>query len=155
MSNAQRYALGSLVTTGLIYFFFQERMLDGWQVVDRPVNALFWTYGTVVVLAIIAESVLAGFVFARSKGGVDMDERDHAIDARAEANAGLFVVAALNIIIFYALAAGAFPDHTIIGFWEAFALDSPASILFALFSVLFAGHWVKLVSALYLYSRSG
>lgn len=153
MSKAQAYAIGSLVSSGLIYLFFQMRMLDGWQVVEMPAGQLFWTYVVVVVLAIVAEIILAGYVFAQGKDGVDLDERDHAIDARAEANAGLFLAAAVNVIIVHAVAMAAFPGGSFQGLSDALALDSPARILFILMSVLFIGHWVKMITKLYLYAK--
>lgn len=154
MSKTQKYAWLSLAASGLIYLFFQMRMLDGWRVAEHSAGALVGTYLTVVIMAIIAEALIAGLVFASDRrAGVDRDERDHAIDARAEANAGLFLAAALNIIVIHALAVQAFTGHGFAAAGEALILETPAQIFFILFSVLFASHWVKLVSALYLYSK--
>ena len=153
MSKVQQYSWGSLITTGLVYLYFQMRMLDGWRVVEQSANLLFWTYITVIVLAIVAEGILSGFVFARNKGEVDMDERDKSIDARAEANAGIFLAIGLNIIILHAIASQAFPGKTFIGLSENLYLETPAQILFVLMSVLFISHWVKLITSLYLYSK--
>ena len=151
MSKTEQYSWASLVTTGAIYLFFKMRMLDGWLVAEQSPGRLFWTYVAVVVLAIIAETIISGAIFARRKGAVETDERDRAIDARAEANSSLFMAAAINVIVIHAVAMAAFPDNQFQSLSDSLALASPAQIFFVLFTVLFAAHWVKLISALVMY----
>ena len=159
MTKSERYAWGSLIATAAIFYFFQMRMLDGWTVVEQPATAIFGTFVIVVVLSIIAEGVLAGYVFSDRLSGPDADERDKAIEARANANSGIFYTAALSIIALQTIAAEAFVDHprfddlTVIAINNFLALDSAAKVFFTLFSLIFVAHFVKLISSLWMYRR--
>jgi len=148
MSQAEKYSWASLVTTGLIFWFFQMRMLDGWQVAEQTPGRLLVVYSTVVIVFIIAESVIAGFVAARGgKHDIEKDERDIAIEAKANRNASYFTMAALNIVVIQMLAGQVYTESRL----SFFDLTSTASIFFVLFAVLISAHLVNLISTLIAY----
>ncbi len=150
MSQAEKYSWASLVTTGLIFWFFQMRMLDGWQVVDRSGPALLGTYLTVVVMFIIAEAII-GVTIALTSGkhDIEKDERDKAIEARANQFAFYFLIVAINVIIVHLLA-GNISDE-----WQLQIIDltSPASVFFALFTILVIAHLIEQIATLVSYAK--
>lgn len=150
MVRAERYALFSLIGLGAVWWFFQMRLLDGWTVVDQPPGRLFFTYILVIGLATLAEGLAAGVTRLFGRGdAVDKDERDRAIEARANQNERVFIIAAVNVVVWQLLAEGAFAGHVL----PRYDLTEPSVLFFVLFSVLFFGEAVKRISTLWLYRR--
>ncbi|MEL6360492.1 MAG: hypothetical protein AAFR21_05360 [Pseudomonadota bacterium] len=150
MAQAEKYAWVSLITTGIIYWYFQMRMLDGWEVVDQSPSRLLWVFGTVVAMFIIAEGVVAGFLASKgSDGEIEKDERDLDIDRRAEQNASWFTIAALNVLIFQLIAQDAFEGHS----FTRFDASSTSTLFFLLFSIVIISSIVHRISTLILYRR--
>lgn len=146
MTRTEKYSWLSLAATVAIYWYFQMRMLDGWSIAEQNPMRLFWIYVTVVVMSIIAEGAIAGGLAVR-KAGVDSDERDAAIDAKASRNEHWFIVVAINVAVIHLLAGAAYPGDMAV----TLPLTSTASVFFVLFSILYAGHAVKLVSTIVYY----
>jgi len=154
MTQAEKYSWASLITTGAIYWFFQMRMLDGWQVVEQSPGRLAGVYIAVVILSIIAEAVIAGATAAHNKdGGIEKDERDFSIEAKANQNVAIFFAAAINILIIQVLADAAYPANVLPKFMPQLVMDTPAEIFFILFTLLYAAHFVKLISTIILYRK--
>lgn len=146
-TEAQSWA--SLAALIGIYWWFQMRMLDGVVVVDQPAGELLGVY-----FVLIALSTLAGILVASlgARGGkVIKDERDLAIEARANQNERYFIIAAVNILIWQALWEGALAGHKL----PRIDLTSLPVLFFWLVTVLFAGEMVKRVSTIWLYRRQG
>ena len=149
MAPAEKHAWGSLIAMGLIYYYFQMRMLDGWGIVSTTPKDLLGLYIVVVVLSIISESVIAAILANKKLGDIEKDERDIQIEARANGNEHLFLIAAINIFLFHVIADAAFENHIL----PRYDLTDLSSLVFVLFSVLFAGEAVKRISIIYLYNN--
>jgi hypothetical protein len=147
MSEHEKYAWLSLIGSGLVWLFFEMRMLDGWQLADVSARHMLWTYVTVVVLMIVLHAVSAGIVAAQGRGDVQKDERDHAIEARADRIEGYVVLAAINVLIIQALAQTAYTGRSL----ARIELTSVPALVFALISVLFLGHIGKQVATIWSY----
>ena len=148
MTQAEKYSWASLIATGAIYWFFQMRMLDGLEVLEQSADALFELYVTIVIVFIIAEATIAGVIAVRQGNhNIEKDERDLAIEARAERNAMLFLVVVINILIVQLLADKAYPGHV----FPRFDFTDPATMFFILFSVLIGATLVQRISTLVLY----
>lgn len=147
MSRHEQFAWGSLLASVFIWLFLTMRMTEGWMIVDASPRHMIWTYGTVVVLMIIAHAVLAGVLAVRAGGGADRDERDLAIAARAERLEGLVVLVAVNVLIIQALAQAAFADHVL----PAVELGTLPVLFYALLTVLFLGHVTSQAATIWLY----
>lgn len=148
MTRAEQYAWASLAAMASVYWFFQMRLLDGAEVADQAPARLLWTYFTVIALATIAEIIIAGALGAVHGKSVAKDERDHAIEARANQNERLFIIAAVNVVVWQALWENLIPDHVM----PHIDLTQPAALFFWLFTILFAGEAVKRVTTLWLYA---
>jgi len=154
MTQAEKYSWASLITTGAIYWFFQMRMLDGWQVVEQSPGRLVGVYIAIVIMTIIAEAVIAGAMAVLNKnGGIEKDERDFAIEAKANQNAAIFLAAAINILIIQVLADAAYPANALPKFMSQLVMNTPSEIFFILFTLLYAAHFVKLISTIILYRK--
>ncbi len=148
MSRAEQYSWASLAGLCAVFWWFQMCMLDGWAIVDQPPSALFEIYIGVIAASIAMEIVIASMLGARrGKEAVEKDERDHAIDARASLNERLFVIAAVNVLIWQALWEGVMEGHLL----PKVDLSHLPTLVFALFSILFGGEAVKRVSTIVLY----
>ncbi len=150
MTRTAKYSWASLLTTGMIFLFFVMRMLDGGQVVEPSPTALLGIYVKLIVMFIIAETVIAiGLAVTGAKHNIEKDERDLAIEARANQYGSYFVIAAVNVIIIYLLAGSAFDSRAV----QLVDMTSTSSAFFVLFSVLIFGHLIGLGSALISYAR--
>ena len=144
MERRELHAVASLVGLGAVFWWFQMRLLDGFSIVDQPPMKLFAVYLTVIVLSSLV-TIAAGALTLGARSFED--ERDRAIALRAGRNERFFIIAAINVVIWQALAQ------------EAFATDwapridffSPAGLLFTLFAILFGGELVRLASIIALY----
>ena len=157
MSHAERYAWLSLVAWTAILFFLLTRFTDGIEVlgqsfgltiVEQSASRLLWTYVSLAVVAIIAESVIASVLAVRSgKEAVERDERDVAIEARANLTSYWFMAAALNVIVIHVLANAAYGGHTL----PQLNLTSLTGVAFALLFVLTSAEIVKRIAVIWNY----
>jgi len=136
MSQHEKFAWGSLFASLLAWLFLTMRMTEDWAVVAASPRHMIWTYGTVVILMIVAHAVLAGLLHARAGSGTQKDERDLAIAARAERIEGVVVLVAVNVLIIQALAEAAFAGHAL----PRADLGTLPVLFYALLTVLFLGH---------------
>lgn len=157
MSQAECYACMSLVTWVLILFFLLTRFTDGVEVfgqtlgltvVEQSAGRLLWTYVTLTVVAIIAEGAIAAVLAVLSRGnGIEKDERDAAIDARANLASYWFTATALNVIVLQVLANAAYGRAGL----PVLNLTSLTGIAFALLFVLVMAEIVKRIVTIWSY----
>lgn len=149
MSQAEKYSWLSLITTGFIFWFFQMRMLDGWQIVNASSGQMLRTYISVVILFIIFESIIAGFTAARGDDKqIEKDERDLKIETRAEQYSLWFLTACINIAIIHLLANSFYEGHIL----PKIDLTHGPTLFFLLFSILILAALVARISTLVLYA---
>ncbi|RZO68236.1 MAG: hypothetical protein EVA70_02320 [Parvularculaceae bacterium] len=152
MTKTEQYSIASLVTTVLIFLYLTMRLTEDWRFVEATPGFLLTTYVICIVLVIIAESIWSGVIFSGGSAKTDKDERDLAIEARAEASAGIFLAVVINVIIVNTLLRRLYQsDYPVLN--EFLELGSPTEIFYVLFSLLLAGHAVKLVSTLIMYRK--
>ncbi|MEL7488295.1 MAG: hypothetical protein AAGJ87_13895 [Pseudomonadota bacterium] len=135
MGQAEKYAWASLITTGLIFWWFLHRMLDGWSVVDQSPEALLRVFIGTVIMFIIAEGVIAAFVVGGGKAGgddIERDERDLLIDMKAEQNASWFMGIAIVAMIVQMLSSAAVDGYE----FTRFDLTSLPALFFVLYSIV-------------------
>ena len=147
MSEHEKFAWASLVASAAVWAFFGMRLTDGGRVVEVGVPHLVWTYAATVVLMVVAQSVIAAVLARRPQGIAFKDERDHAIAERAGRLEGSVVLVLINVLVIHALADAAFARHAL----PRFDLASLPTLVFALITTLFAGHFVKKVATIWLY----
>jgi hypothetical protein len=148
MARAEQYSWASLVALVAIFGWFQMRMLDGWTIIDQPASRLFWVYIVVITAATVAGGLIAGAFRLLARGqAVERDERDHAIEARANQNERLFIIVAVNVLIWQALWEGLLGAHS----FPRIDITRLPAVVFLLFALLFGGEMVKRVSTIWLY----
>lgn len=160
MSHAERYAWLSLFAWVAILFFLLVRFTAGVEVlgqsfgftiVEQSANKLLWTYITLAVIAIVAESVIASVLAVRQGNAkVERDERDIAIEARANLTSYGFMAVALNVIVLHVLLNAAYGGHSL----PQLNLTSLTGIAFALLFVLAAAEVVKRLAIIWNYRTS-
>ncbi|HBK93030.1 MAG TPA: hypothetical protein DDZ68_15305 [Parvularcula sp.] len=147
ITQAEAKAWASLAALCAIFFWFQMRMMDGWAIVDQSARDLLSVYVVVLAMTTIA-GIVIGSIGARKGGGrIEADERDLAIEARANQNERFFIIAAINVLIWQALMEGAFAGHAL----PRIDLGRLSTLFFLLFAVLFGGEIVKRLSTIWLY----
>ncbi len=146
ISRTEVKAWASLAALIAVFAWFQMRMMDGWTIVDQPAGELLWVYFVVIALSTVAELVIAGLGSARASK-VDRDERDFAIEARANQNERLFIIIGVNVLIWQALWEGAYEGHAL----PKIDLASLPVLFFFLFAILFGGLIVNRLSTIWLY----
>lgn len=145
MSRAEQYSWASLAALLFVFWWFQMRMLDGLTIVDQPAGALFEIYLVVIAASVFLEMVIAAAI---SPGkSIEKDERDRAIEARANLNERLFMIGAVNAVVWQALWGGHLERLDI----PRINLTGLPTLFFVLFAILFAGEAVKRVSTIVLY----
>ncbi len=148
VSRAEQYSWASLTSLGIIFWWFQMRMLDGWTIVDQSAERLLSIYFVVIAATIALEVVIAVVLDALGGGKAPAkDERDLAIDARAGLNERLFFIGAINVLVWQALWEGALDGHGL----PRIDLTRLPTLFFALFTILFIGEAVKRLSTIWLY----
>ncbi len=145
MSRAEQYSWASLAALAAVFWWFQMRMLDGWTVVEQSAAALFAVY-VVVIIASIALEVAIAVILSPGKE-IEKDERDHAIEARANQNERLFLIISVNVLVFHLLADAAFAGHVL----PSIDMTNHATLFFLLFSLLFIAEAIKRLSTIALY----
>lgn len=148
MARAEQYSWASLVALVVIFGWFQMRMLDGWAIVDRPATTLFGIYLGVIVAATLAEIAIAVALKLLSRGqAIERDERDLAIEARANQNERIFIIAAVNVLVWQILWEGMWAAHA----RSPIDFTRLPALFFVLFALLFGGELVKRVSTIWMY----
>lgn len=156
MSHAERYAWMSLIAWSGILFFLIARFTAGIEVlgqslgltlVEQSAARLLGTYATLAVAAIVAESAIAAVLAARPGRGVERDERDVAIEARANLAAYWFTGAALNVIVIHALAGGVYGSPLV----PWLGPPSLTGVVFVLLLVITLAQVVQRVATLWAY----
>lgn len=149
MSRAEQYSWLSLLMLAAVFWWFQERMLDGWRIVDQPPSSLLFVYGGVLVATTLFEIIIASLLAAsrRPGGAVEKDERDVAIEAQANQVERIVLIVGVNILVWQLLWDGAMPDNRLAHFDFA---DAP-TLFFFLFAVLFAGEAAKRMATIIRY----
>lgn len=147
MSSHEKHAWASLLAAILVWFYLTMRMTAGWAIADVTVRHMVWTYIAVIILLIVAHALIAAALAARDGGEAFKDERDRAIEARAERVEGYVVLAAINIVVIHALAHAAYAGHVL----PRIELTSLPTLVFVLLSTLFAGHAAKQLAVIWLY----
>ena len=94
MTRTEWQAWASVAGLAAVYWWFQMRMLDGFQVVDQSAARLLGVFMVVIALSTLAEILIA--MLGAGGGKVAKDERDFAIEARANQNERLFIIAAVS-----------------------------------------------------------
>ncbi|MFZ5618882.1 MAG: hypothetical protein ACOZAA_16325 [Pseudomonadota bacterium] len=147
MSRAEQYSWASLIVLSAVFWWFQMQMLDGWAIADQPAPNLLKIYFSVFLASTIAEVAIAIILRIAGGGRIDRDERDHAIEARANQNERIFFLVVINVIIWQSIWDGVFADLPL----PRIDLASLPSLVFVMFTILFAGEMVKRVSTIWLY----
>lgn len=145
MSRAEQYSWASLAALLVVFWWFQMRMLDGLTIVDQTAGALFEIYLMVIAASVFLEIVIAAVISPGAS--IEKDERDLAIEARANLNERLFMIGAVNAVVWQALWEGHLERLDI----PRINLTSLPTLFFVLFAILFAGEAVKRVSTIVLY----
>ncbi len=145
MTRAERYAWSSLVGLGVAYWWFQMRLLgDGWTIADQSAGDLLYAYFVTIGLSSVAEIIInAGIV----RGKRLVDERDYAIDSRANQVERGFIIVAINVLVWQALWEGAMQGHI----FPRIDLGHLPTLVFWLITVLFAGEGLKRLATILLY----
>jgi hypothetical protein len=149
MADQEKQAWGSLVAAVLVWAFLVMRMTDGGRLVAVDARHMLYTYVAVVVLMAVTHAVLAAVLAAPRRRGTSRDERDDAIEARAERIEGWVVAVAINALVIHVLAEAAFPRHAL----PRVDLAAASTLVFLLLSALFAGHLAKQVAMIWMYRR--
>ena len=139
MSEHEKFAWASLVASAFIWAFFTMRLTEGGWVADVSARHMLWTYVATVILMIVSHSIIAAVLAARRSGGALKDERDSAIEARADRIEGYVLTVVINVLVVHALADAAFAGHAL----SRIDLGNLPVLVFALLSALFGGHIVK------------
>jgi hypothetical protein len=147
MTEQEKFAWASLAASVLVWAFFAMRMTDAGSVIEVAPRHMIFTYVTLVVLFAASHAIIATVLVAGRRGGIASDERDRAIEARAERIEGYVVVSLVNLVVIQALAEAAFPGHVL----PHFDLGSVPTLVFVLISTLFAGHVAKQLATLWQY----
>lgn len=150
ITRMEARAGASLLVLAAVFWWFQMRMLDGMTVVDQSAGKLLGVYVVVIAAMTVAEIIIATLT-SGAGGRIERDERDSAIEARANQNERLFIIAAVNVLIWQALMEGAFAGHVL----PTIDLTSLPVLFFWLFAVLFGGEIVKRLSTIWLYRIGG
>lgn len=149
MSEHERMAWGSLLASLLIWTFFALRMTEGGAVVEAAAGHVLVSYLAVVVLMIVAHSVIPAVLTVAAGGASLKDERDEAIEARADRVEGYVVFVAINVLVIHALVDAAWPENSL----PRIDLGSVPTLAFALITALFAGHVAKQIATIWMYRR--
>lgn len=147
MSGHEKFAWASLVASALVWAFFAMRMTESGQVLDAGASQMLWTYVATAALMAVAHSTIAAVLAAQPHGIALKDERDRAIEARADRIEGYVVGVAINVLVIHALADATLAGHAL----PRLDLSSLPTLVFALITTLFAGHIVNQAVTIWLY----
>lgn len=157
-SDPEKYAALAALATTAIWAFVAMRLTDGFAVVDVPARHLLWTYVAAVALtagthgaiaAALARARATAVALGRVPAGVEQDERDREIEARAERIEGWLVLAGVNVLVIHTIATAAYAHGRAL----PIDLSRTTTLVFALLTVLYLGHLAKQLVTLWLYRR--
>jgi len=157
MSPAEAYSWVSLLATTGIFWYFYQHMTDGFSVVEHSSRSLIELFVGIIIFTIIAHATIAG-IFAAKRGEKldeldfeprEKDERDIAIERKAERYSHWFIYAAINVIIFQLLFENSFaPEYD-----PPFSVLGPSNMFFALMGSLFVSDIIKRVTMVLEYRK--
>lgn len=147
MSEHEKYAWASLVASVLVWAFFTMRLTEAGWVADVSARHMLWTYVATVILMVASHAIIAALLAARRAGEALKDERDAAIEARADRIEGYVLTVVINVLVVHALADAAFAGHAL----PRIDLGTLPVLVFALLSALFGGHIVKQAAIIWQY----
>lgn len=147
MSEHEKSAWLSLAVAALVWAFFAMRMTEGGWVADVGPGHMLWTYVATVSLMAVSHSIIAALTAVRRAGVPLKDERDAAIEARADRIEGYVMLVVINVLVIHALAGAALAGHAL----PRIDLGSLPTLVFVLLSALFAGHLVKQAAIIWQY----
>ena len=147
MTPLEQRTAATLVVSGAIFFWFQQRMLEGWAVANLTPAALAGVYLSVLLFTTLAYGAIAAIAALRTRG-VARDERDALMEGKAARNELFMIAALINVALFQAIAHAFLP-----AFAPFFDLGHLPSLVFVLFTTLWLGEFVRLGS-IRLYSRA-
>jgi hypothetical protein len=149
MAQPEKQAWLFLIASVVLWSFLAMRMLDGATIAPVTPRHMLWTYAAIVLGMIVSHSVIAA-VLAVAPGVARLrDERDAAIEARADRIEGYVVVTAVNVLVIHSLAGAIYPDNALL----RVDLSSVPTLLFALLSTLFLGHVSHQLATIWMYRR--
>jgi len=154
MSQAERYAWASLAAWTAILLYLLIRFTAGVEIlgqslgttlVEQSPGKLLWTYVTLMVIAIIAEAIIAAALARQGQDDIEKDERDRAIERRANLAAYWFTAGALNVVVIHVLATATYGSYVDVD------LTSPTGIAFVILAVLILAEIVKRLAVIWNY----
>ncbi len=154
MSQAERYAWASLAAWTAILLYLLTRFTAGVEILGQSLGAtlveqspgkLLWTYVTLMVIAVVAEAIIAAALARKGQDDIEKDERDHAIERRANLAAYWFTAGALNVVVIHVLATATY------GRYVDLDLTSPTGIAFVILAVLIGAEIVKRLAVIWNY----
>jgi hypothetical protein len=89
------------------------RPTEGGWVADVSARHMLLTYVATVILMAVSHSIIAVLLAARRPAGAFKDERDAAIEARADRIEGYVLAVVINVLVVHALADAAFAGHIV------------------------------------------
>lgn len=145
MSRAEQYSWLSLAGLAAVFWWFQMRMLDGFTVADQSAARLFGVYVAVIAASTFLELTIAALVWRGRPP--ERDERDAAIEARANLAERVAIIAAVNVVIWQALMEGVYSDHVL----PHIDLARLPVLFFVLLAILYGGEMVKRATTIWFY----
>lgn len=154
MTRNEQYAWLTLINLGAVFWWFQMRLLDtGGLIVDQPASALLGVYFVTIAAMTVAQIAISAVLAALHRQGSAVDERDLAIQSRANLCERLFVIGAVNVLIWHALWDAAVKEKA--DFLPRIDATHLPTLFFLLFTILFIGEAVRQVATIWLYRSGG
>ena len=159
MSTSEKRAWAEVVIWSLLLAWVLVRFTDGIEIlgqslgpriVEQGVGGLVAIYVAVGILAAIAHLAVQGYFSSRGEDTEFRDERDRAIETRANQVGYWFGIVALNVIIVHVLAT----EATANGDGRPGTLLTATGVVFVLLAALIAQEIVRNAALLVLYRRS-
>jgi hypothetical protein len=159
LSSAEKQAWPELLIWTLALLFLWMRLTDGinvvgqsigFSVVEQSAARIFDTYLLVGLLAAIALLSVQGYFKSKGEPIEFRDERDLAIERRANQTAYWVGVFAVQIVIIHVLANEAFEKNSV----ATLDLTSATGIVLALATILLLQEIARNIAVLVLYKRS-
>lgn len=157
MTQAERYAWFSLAAWVVILFFLLSRFTTGYAflgqslgltIVEQSAAQLLVTYVTLgIVAAILEVLIIVPMVIRTGHGDIVKDERDRAIDARANLIGYAYMAGMMHVIVIHVLANAAFGGHVL----PQINLTSLTGVAFALLFILTTAEIVKRLAVVWQY----
>lgn len=159
MSTSEKRAWAEVVIWSLLLAWVLVRFTDGIEIlgqslgphiVEQGVRSLIAVYVAVGILAAIAHLAVQGYFRSRGEDTEFRDERDRAIETRANQVGYWFGIVVLNVVIIHVLATEATGN----GDARPGTLLTTTGVVFVLLAALIAQEIVRNAALLVLYRRS-